>query len=318
VDVQVQGLLDEQLGVATAAQLVSAGMTRSALRWRLERDWRWVLPRVVATRPGPLSGTQALVAAQLFAGHGAFVTSHAAAAWHGVTSAQSGPPVHVAVPVSCRRRSAGYVVVRRTTRPELHPFRRGPLLLASRARAVADAARDCRQAEQAREIVIEATQRRLVRVEDLRHELEAGARRGSALLRAGVQDAEAGAWSVPEADLAALVRASGVLPPIDLNPTLVAPDGTVLPTPDGWLDDVGLALLVHSRRFHADGDDWDETVLSDGVYAEFGVPALPLTPRRIRSEPARVLQRIERAHAVAGRRGRPDVRAIPRGHGLVS
>jgi hypothetical protein len=314
----VDRLLEAQFGLATRGQLLDAGLTRSALAWRLTHGWRLVLPRVVSAGTLRLDPRQQMAAALLFSGDDTVVTSLAASTWHGVTAASGRPLVHVLVPARRRVNSTGFVVVRRTTRIEDQIWQRGPLRLASRARAVADAARDSNGPDDARALVIEAVQRRLVRVEDLRNELEAGPRRRSHRLRVAVQDAEAGAWSVPEVDLATLVRGSRLLPPMWLNPDLTASDGTTLPRPDGWFDDVALALLVHSRRHHADGDEWDHTVHSDGVFPEYGVIAVPVTPRRIRSDPAGVLRRIERAYAAARQRPRPDVVAVPLGHGLVS
>jgi hypothetical protein len=41
-----------------------------------------------------------------------------------------------------------------------------------------------------------------------------------------------------------------------------------LPTPDGWFDDVALAVQVHSRRHHAGELDWEATVAADGAFAD--------------------------------------------------
>ena len=215
-------------------------------------------------------------------------------------------------------RSTGFVVVRRTTRVDPFPFAREPLVVASRARSVADAARDAATVAEARAVVVEAVQRGLVRVGDLRHELEAGPRRESLLLRRAVQDAEAGSWSRPEADLARLCRRSPLLPEPWLNPDLTAPDGTALPRPDGWFDDAALAVQVHSREHHDGPEAWDATVMSDGVYAEYGIAVVGVTPRSVERRPDVVLRRLENAYSAALRRPRPDVLAAATAHGLVS
>jgi hypothetical protein len=294
----VARLLAAQHGVAHVRQLRAAGMTRAQLRDALGRTARYVLPAVVATGTGRLAPAQRLVAASLYAGEGAVISSLTAAQWHGVTAAAGDPRVFVEVPARRGPRGAGPVVVRRTVRPDPCPWERPALLLASRPRAVVQAARDA-EPRTARAIVIEAVQRRLVAVGDLRHEVEAGARRGSAVVRRAVQEAEAGAWSVPEADLAALLATSHVLPPAWLNPDLVAGDGTRLPRPDGWFDDVALAVQVHSREFHGGENAFDRTVMVDGVYAEYGVVVVAVTPRLIRDSPGEVLRRVERAHLAA-------------------
>lgn len=101
-----------------------------------------------------------------------------------------------------------------------------------------------------------------------------------------------------------------------MAPFLTGPDDVRLPIPDGWFDDVGLAVQVHSWRWHASPTDWDATVMADGVFAEYGIPVVAVTPRALRQAPNDVLRRIERALAQASGRPRPDVVAVPRtGHG---
>jgi hypothetical protein len=87
--------------------------------------------------------------------------------------------------------------------------------------------------------------------------------------------------------------------------------GRRLPTPDGWFDDVALAVQVHSRQYHAGNLDWEATVAADAVFVEHGIPVLAVTPRQIIRTPDDVLARIERAHAAARLRPRPAVAATP-------
>jgi hypothetical protein len=188
---------------------------------------------------------------------------------------------------------------------------RAPALwIASAPRAVADAARES-GGDRARAIVLEAVQRQIVTLGELRHQLEIGPRPGSRHLRTALGEAEAGAWSVPEADLARIVDTSRVLPPMWANPTLTTSAGKRLPRPDGWFDDVALAVQVHSRRYHAGELDWETTVLADGVYAEQGIALVAVTPRQIATDLVGVVARIERADEQARRRPRPGVVAVP-------
>jgi hypothetical protein len=182
---------------------------------------------------------------------------------------------------------------------------------------VADAAHDAESDDHAREIVLEAVQRRLVRPADLRHELEAGARNGSRRVRLAVEDVEAGAWSVPEASVLVALRSSRLLPPAWPNPRLSMASGLRLPSPDAWFDDVALAVQVHSRRFHELGRDWERTVMRDGIFAACGVPVVAVTPSRIARDPAGVVRLVERAYLAARGRPRPDVLMQPRGPGVV-
>jgi hypothetical protein len=108
-----------------------------------------------------------------------------------------------------------------------------------------------------------------------------------------------------------MVRRSRLLPAMWANPTLTTSDGLRLPRPDGWLDDVGLAVQVHSKRYHAGELDWEATVSADGVFAEHGIALVAVTPRQIATDPEGVLARIERAYEHARRRPRPAVVAVP-------
>jgi hypothetical protein len=306
-------IADAQLGLVTTGQLRHLGVSRSAIRWRTARTWRFVLPGVVATFTGPLTNRHRLVAAQLYAGPGAALAGPTAAVWHGVESARFESRVHVLVPAARRPPSTGHVVVGRTSRPDERAWRRGALTICSPPRAVVDAARAARSADGATAVVLEAVQRRIVTVPALRHELEAGARRDSAQLRAALRAAEGGAWSVPESDLAVAVALEPALPPMWLNPDLLTADGRRLPRPDGWFDDVALAVQVHSLSHHGTPDSWDGTVTSDGLLVEHGVVVLGVTPRRIRTDPDAVVRRILAAYRSAAARPRPPVVATPVG-----
>jgi hypothetical protein len=241
------------------------------------------------------------------AGPGSTISSWTAATWHGLRTTAADRRVVVAVPLQRSVRDHAFVIVRRTMRLDGNVIRTPAFDVASRGRAVADAARELGPPV-ARALVLEAVQRGLLTVEELRHELEAGPRQGSRALRDALREAEQGAWSVPEAELAILVRGSRVLPEMWANPVLRVGD-VRLPTPDGWFDDVGVAVQVHSKRYHAGELDWEKTVSGDGVFAEHGIPLVAVTPRQISSQPAAVLARIERTYEQATRRPRPAVTA---------
>jgi hypothetical protein len=313
-----QALAQAQQGLVTRAQLRAHGVTVEQLRWRLGRSWTLVLPRVVDVRGGPLTPDRRLVAAALEAGPSSVISGHHACLWHGLENAHGHAKVLALVGARQASRSTGFVQVARTHRPVVRPLVRGLLRVAPLPRAVVDAARRTRSPREATAIVIEAVQRGLVTVEQLTHEVEAGARRGSACVRRAVGLAAAGAWSAPEAELLELCAGSALLPHMWPNPQLRRPDGVTLVSPDGWLDDVGLALMVHSKRHHARDAEWRSTVERDGELQEVGVVVLGLTPASIASEPAAVLARIERTYArlVESGHRRADVVMTPRGPGL--
>ena len=119
----------------------------------------------------------------------------------------------------------------------------------------------------------------------------------------------AGVWSVPEAEALDLMATSRVLPAPMTNPSLVDATGARLLTPDLWLDDVAMAVMVHSRTHHANGTQFTETIDRDADLVAAGVVVLGVTPSGMRQDPAGTLRRIEAAYAVAQARPRPTVRA---------
>ena len=174
-----------------------------------------------------------------------------------------------------------------------------------------DAARVAPSEDTRSAILIEAVQRGLASVDDLAewvHRLP----RDAAALHAPLEHAASGAWSTPESEVLELVAESSVLSPAWANPWLERPDGSALTAPDVWFDDVAMAVMVHSRRYHAEADDWDDTVEADADLVAAGVVVVVATPRRIRTDPARVLRRLERAYLAAAARPRPAVVARPR------
>jgi hypothetical protein len=308
---RLSDLLERQDGLASRAQLKELGITRDMFRWRLGRSWQAVLPGVVATFTDVLDHRQRLIAAQLYAGPLACLSSWTAAAWYGVEAAREIPILRLIVPAHCAARRSGPVLVTRTTRITEEVSQRGPLRLAPRARAVVDAAREIQGERRAQAIVIEAVQRRIVRVEELRHELECGPRRDRSQVRRAVEAAEAGAWSVPEAELLEALAESAVLPPVWANPSLMSLGGERLPTPDVWLDDVGLAVQVHSRAYHLRDSDWEATVAGDSLLGEHGIVVLGVTPASLATDPDTVRRRVERAYLAMRDRPRPAVIATP-------
>ena len=308
----LEALLREQDGLVTRRQLRDCGVSDAAVRWALGRRWRLVLPGVVAAFTGRLDEHQRLVAGALYAGGLAVLSGPAAVRWHALTSVPRTDYLHFQVPASQSARSAGGVILTRTARPDDHAFWRPPLQVASPARAVADTARLLRTPDDVTTLVLEAVQRGVVSIPALRHELEAGGRNRSALLRRALGTAELGVWSLPESGFESALARSSSLPPVMANPVLTTATGERLPTPDGWLDDVGLALQVHSLRWHALGAQWEGTVVRDSVYVEHGITVVAFTPQRISADPEWVVRRVERIHASLVGRGRPEVRVTAR------
>ena len=192
----------------------------------------------------PLTVHQRRVAALLEAGGDAVLTGHHGCRLHGLTNATENAPVQVLVPRNQASRTVGFVTIQRTSRMPPTVVRSG-LPVVARERAVVDACRACRSLQDVRAVLIGAVQRHLVPLERLQREIEAGPRQGSRPLRLALQDARVGAWSAPEAELTTSCATSHVLPAMHMNPQLWAGRSRLL-TPDGWFDDVGMAVMVQS------------------------------------------------------------------------
>jgi hypothetical protein len=285
-----------QRGIVHRHQLYSHGVTRSTLRAALGRRWTAVLPGVVALFTGGLDSDQRMWAAVLYAGEDAVLTGIEAARRHGLRDLPP-PGVHAfLVPERRSARRAGFVVVKPTVRHDAAARVVHGVLTASPARAVVDAAEAISEPTDVLAVVLQVTQQRLATLATLRHELERAPTRGSAALRQAVIEAERGAWSRPEADCLALLRSSPVLPQPIPNARLADAHGQRLPSPDAWFPGVGLAVQVHSRRHHAEGEDFDNTVATDSMLTTAGAVVIGVTPRQLRLAPDDFLSRVEATH----------------------
>ena len=305
-------LLGRQDDVVTRAQLLEHGVTKAAIRWNAGRNWRVLLPCTYLLKRSTPTERQRQVAALLWAGPRSVLAGPSAARVYGITAAQPGGTVHVLVPPPQRAKKRGFAEVRRSTLDDVAVVRRGPLRLSSPARAAVDAARSARTADDRAAILIEAVQRGLVAVDDLAEWTFRLRTRDAATLHEGLDAAASGAWSVPEAALLEVLSGSRSLPMPWTNPILTTTGGLALVSPDVWFDDVALAVMVHSRRFHADGELWDATVEKDSDLVAAGIVVVGVTPNRIRRDPMAVRARVEAAYLVARARPRPAVLATPR------
>lgn len=298
-------LVDRQLCLATRRQLLEGGITGAQIRWAVGRRWRVVLPRVLLLDAGLPSMQQRLMAAQLLAGPDSWLAGSTAAARHGLPGCDITPPVRVLVPPHRTTRTIGWVQICRSYLTDERLVEQGPLRLSCRPRALVDAMADCPDEAAARAMLIEAIHQRLVRLDDVAHWIEARESDGRLHLRAALAEAATGAWSVPEADLLRLVRGDSRLPPPWANPSLWDAQGRRLTTPDLWIDGVALAVMVHSRQFHAGALDWDATVSDDEDLRSAGIEVVAVTPSAIATRPDQVLERVRRGYGRAANRPRP-------------
>lgn len=287
-------LLSRQRGLIRRKQALKRGITGKGIHWRIVRGrWQRVLPGTYAVFSGQLTEEQRLIAAVLYGGKDAQITGAAALRWHGVRYAPSDDGIDLLIPSTAKRASKDFVRVVRTIRLDPHSRLRPAMEVCSIVRATADAARRSRSLREVRAFVGEVVQRRLTTVSELDDELRDGPTAGSALLRRVLQDLGAGVRSAPEAEFRDLLRRSRLLPAVHWNPQLAAADGTRLPTPDGWIQEVGIAMEVDSQEHHASLEGWRRTMDRHNRLAAAGILTLHFTPREIRENPGRVLETVE-------------------------
>ena len=94
------------------------------------------------------------------------------------------------------------------------------------------------------------------------------------------------------------------------NPSLFV-GGEFLASPDAWWPDAGVAVEVDSREWHFSPSDWERTQVRHARMSTHGILVLHYTPRRIRSDPAGVVQEIRKALEAGRRRSPLPIRAVP-------
>lgn len=296
-------------GIVTRADLVTGGVDDD-LGDRLVREGTWtrLAPSVYLAGTTPPTDAQLVDAARAHLGQHVVVTGLVACRALGMQDVPEERVVEVVIPPGTRGVSSRHLVVHQSARP-LPTWRQRGTAYALPTRAVVDGARRCRDVRTVRALVLGAVAQGWCSAEELSAEVEAGAQRGSALMRRAVDDALAGAWSAPEAEAAALLRPyvrRRRLPPFALNAAVLVA-GRQLGRPDGWLLGTGVGWQVDSRRHHAAEADFDATLAVHDRYAEHGLTLLHVTPKRLRTEGdawARTLV------AAARGRGRPDVTVL--------
>ena len=117
----LDGLLDQQLAVATRGQLLALGMKDAAMRYRVRRGgpWQTLLPGVYLTLSGVPSVPQKEMAALLYAGPGSLITGPMALLHYGIRGGLGQDVIDVLVPAARQRLSTGFTRLHRTARMPL-------------------------------------------------------------------------------------------------------------------------------------------------------------------------------------------------------
>jgi hypothetical protein len=291
--------------------LVELGMSRATVHHRCRKDgpWQRVLPGVVALHRGPLRRVDMLHAALVYAGEGAMITGLDACRLHGLRNVPESTTVHVLVPDDRQYSSTAWVKIERTTRlptaTQAGGVRAAPLI-----RAVLDAARFRRTEREVLAMLTETVQRRRCSTEELRRELDAGSKFGSALPRRILREMVSGVQSVAEAQAKLLLRGLGLPAPL-WNRQVVDSSGKRLGRPDAWFDDVALAWEIDSVEYHTSPDDYAATMAKHSRMAAAGVIVVHTLPSWLRTRPDEVRAELRKAYEQAKRRPRPPLLALP-------
>ncbi|MBE1492809.1 type IV toxin-antitoxin system AbiEi family antitoxin domain-containing protein [Plantactinospora soyae] len=293
----IEELAARQQQIVTRRQLHGAGIDDMHM-YRQTRRGRWqrVLPATYALVSGTLTDEQQRIAAALYVGRSAQITGLAALHWYGFRYSPKADRMRLLVPHTARRASAGHVVVCRALSLDEYARDGGLYRICSPARAVVDACRELRDLRTVRSVMAEAIQRDFTDLPTLDGEVVRAGRSRTALVRQAFREVLHGVRSSPEAELRVCLAASRELLEIVWNPRLLGPDGSRLPTPDGYLADAAIALEVDSQEFHLAPADWRRTMDRHNELSRYGVLVLHFPPSQIRREPERVRHLVEDAY----------------------
>ena len=138
-DTRAAAVFRRQLGLITAEQTREVGISRRMIASRIDRGtWDRTLPRVYRNTASPLSRSQALLAALLWAGPATLLSAPTGLEVWGL--ARRSPRIHLVGDADTSRRHADLVVHRSQTLTTDDRARVGPLGVTSVARTIVDAA----------------------------------------------------------------------------------------------------------------------------------------------------------------------------------
>ncbi|HEY2041230.1 MAG TPA: DUF559 domain-containing protein [Jatrophihabitans sp.] len=268
--------------ILSRQQARDLGIADHAVDYRLRVGrWQRLLPGVYCTRE-QATPRDLVDAALLYSGPRSMLTGAAALRLYGLLDTWP-DRLTVLGPHGQRRRSTRWLWISQTHRlPELRWLGSDAPRIAPVARAVADHCRTASRLDDVRAITGRAVQRRMCTLEELRNELEAGRRNGSALLRDALTDVEHGAWSAPEARAGRALRKAKV-GPFEQNVELTTPGGRRYCV--DFLQRALMAVLeIDSREHHFDEADWGRTMTRDRELEALGYSVIHVRPSELRDE----------------------------------
>lgn len=241
--------------ILTWSQARAYGYSRSAIEHRVRTGrWQRLLPRTYLAGD-TITPRDRLHAALAYAGPGSALSGTAALHESGVRRVQLPSRVLVVVPASSQPASTARVEISRSSRPlKLEPW---GLRRVSPARAATDLALRSSSIDDVRTIVARVVQGGYCTLAAIGDELEAGPRRGSALLRQTLTEVGWGAASAPEARAASILRRAGVGDFIQ-NARIRLPSGQVRVIDFYW-PRLRACLEIDSVEWHREPTAWSQT-----------------------------------------------------------
>ncbi|MPZ93692.1 MAG: hypothetical protein GEU96_02015 [Propionibacteriales bacterium] len=279
--------------VATHTDLAALGLAKSTICSWIAPSGRWqrILPGVVLAHRGTPTRRERRIGALRYAGDRAMLTGMSALAEYGVKAATGSAREHVLVPHDCQRNSHSFIVVERTRlRPEPRLSRGLPL--APLPRAVIDSCRREENLDRVRAIVAEVVQSGRCTPREIAEQIRQTARQRSALSRIVMSEIEAGIRSVAEARARDTLRRHGVREP-QWNVSLYTKDGAFIGDPDGYYEDVAVAIQIDSMEFHLAPKPYKKTQRRNRSYNRNGILILEIAPGDIAAEPLEFCREVE-------------------------
>ncbi len=214
------------------------------------------------------------------------------------------------IPWNRQRQSTGFVRMHRTRRMPERGYVTGKIWFAKPPRAVADAARSLTRFDDVRRVVCAAVQQRLCTVAELTEELEAGRSSGATWFRDALAEVGDGVRSVAEGDCRILILRSDLPKPM-FNARLFDADGVFIAMVDAWWAAAGVAGEVDSRAYHLSAEDQDRTSERHDRLTAHGILPLHFSPKRIKTDPAGVIEDLRAAIEQGLRRPPLPITALP-------
>ncbi|SDU54001.1 hypothetical protein SAMN04488563_2535 [Jiangella alkaliphila] len=298
---ELASLAEVQDGIVTRRQAVRCGMSTAAIRHALGPGGQWqrLAAGIYATFTGPLTPRHRLRAALLRGGAGSMISGGHACRAYGMRYVPDDAPLVCLVPVGAQPVPLAFAEYRRTSALPTPRLIDG-IPVASPARAVVDTCRGRHSLRTVRALLCEAVQIGLTTHALIVDAVGDAKWNGSGLVRLALRDVQAGCRSAPECELRALLRTSLVLDePVWNGPLPATTAGSLIP--DAHWRDARVVVEVDSAEWHRRGGA-ERTEQRRALYAALGWVVVPVSPWRLRQEPAAVLAEIEAAVHVALRR----------------